>query len=175
MTEPNIVSSDPTGITTKAELSADGSEWIINGRKWWTSNASVAEFTSVMVRTEFDAATNIYLSFSIILVPTDSKGYNILRSTNVLRAHGPPHNEVQYDNVRVPVANLIGERGKGFLIAQERLGPGRIFHSMRWLGQMQRAFDLMCGRLSERKVKRGTKSVTLGDLQMMQKHVFDSF
>ena len=166
MTEPNIVSSDPTAIQTKAVLSADGKEWIINGHKWWTSNASNAAFTSVMVRTEFDKKTNIYLSFSIILVPTDTPGYNIIRSTGVLGPSDVPHNEVVYKNVRVPAGNLIGKRGHGFLIAQERLGPGRIFHCMRWLGQMQRAYDLMCQRLVERKVRKSKK---LGELQLMQK------
>lgn len=169
MTEPSIVSSDPTGIKTKAELSSDGKEWIINGHKWWTSNAERAAFTTVMLRTEFDPKISIYLSFSIILVPTDTRGYNIIRSTPVLGTHGASHNEVIYDNVRVPYNNLIGQRGKGFLIAQERLGPGRIFHCMRWLGQMQRAFDLMVKRLAERKLKGGKKS--LGDLQLMQKQL----
>ncbi len=97
-----------------------------------------------------------------------SKGYQIVRGTHVLGTDGVPHDEVVYDNVRVPVGNLIGKRGNGFLIAQERLGPGRIFHCMRWLGQMQRAFDLMMGRLSERKVG---KKKTLGDLQLMQKQL----
>ena len=171
VTEPSIVSSDPTGIKTIAVLSSDGKEWIINGHKWWTSNADRAEFTTVMLRTEFDPRISIYLSFSIILVPTKSRGYNIIRSTPVLGTHGAAHNEVIYDNVRVPYNNLIGERGKGFLIAQERLGPGRIFHCMRWLGQMQRAFDLMCNRLVQRKLKGGKKS--LGDLQLMQKQLND--
>eukprot|EP01084_Bolivina_argentea_P138792 244285_1 len=173
MTEPGIVSSDPTGIKTKAELSPDGKEWILNGHKWWTSNASAAAFTTCMCRTEFDPKRSIYLSFSIILVPTRTKGYNIVRSTKVLGTHSVSHNEVIYDNVRVPYSNIIGKRGHGFLIAQERLGPGRIFHCMRWLGQMQRAYDLMCKRLVERKVRGGKK--LLGDLQLMQKHVFDSY
>eukprot|EP01084_Bolivina_argentea_P318472 552300_1 len=175
MTEPDILSSDPTGIETKAEL-VEG-HWIINGRKWWTSNAANAAFTSVMLRTEFDPSISIYLSFSIILVPTKSRGYNIIRSTHVLGTKGAQHNEVEYDNVSVPYSNLIGKRGHGFLIAQERLGPGRIFHCMRWLGQMQRAFDLMCRRLSSRKLSRNKKNnkKTLGDLQLMQKHIFDSY
>merc|ERR1712087_365618 len=109
------------------------------------------------VRTEFDEQTNIYLSFSIILVPTNTTGYNIIRSTGVLGPSDVSHNEVKYNNVRVPVGNLIGRRGYGFLIAQERLGPGRIFHCMRWLGQMQRAYDLMCQRLVERKMRKNKK------------------
>mmetsp|Transcript_82971 Transcript_82971/g.101698 ORF Transcript_82971/g.101698 Transcript_82971/m.101698 type:complete len:340 (+) Transcript_82971:153-1172(+) len=169
MTEPNIVSSDPTGIETSATL-IDG-YWVINGRKWWTSNAQNAAFTSVMCRTEFDDNISIYLSFSIILVPTDSKGYNIIRSTHVLGTDGVDHSEVEYDNVRVPYGNIIGKRGHGFLIAQERLGPGRIFHCMRWLGQMQRAFDIMLQRLVQRKIRKKR----LGDLQLMQQMVYDSY
>lgn len=162
MTEPNVVSSDPTGIQTSAVLK-DG-HWIINGRKWWTSNAANAPYTCVMVRTEHSKDVSIHASFSIILVPTDTPGYNIVRSTHVLETHGADHSEVLYDNVRVPETNLIGKRGMGFLIAQERLGPGRIFHCMRWLGQMQRAFDIMCVRLVERKFRGGV----LGDAQLMQ-------
>jgi acyl-CoA dehydrogenase len=135
MTEPDIVSSDPTGIQTSAEL-VNG-EWRINGRKWWTSNAQNAAYTCVMVRTEPKSAPG-HGAFSIILVPTSTPGYTIVRSTHVLGTHGADHSEVLYQDVRVPESNLIGVRGGGFLIAQERLGPGRIFHCMRWLGQMQR-------------------------------------
>eukprot|EP01084_Bolivina_argentea_P138793 244286_1 len=177
MTEPYIVSSDPTGIKTYAKLSTDGKHWIINGEKWFTSGARTATFTTIMLRTEFDPNTPIHESFSMILVPTNTPGYNIIRDTPVLGtrySHGfLTHAHVKYDNIIVPYENLVGQRGKGFLIAQERLGPGRIFHCMRWLGQMQRAYDLMCKRLVERKVRGGKK--LLGDLQLMQKHVFDSY
>jgi len=168
MTEPDIMSSDPTGITTRADL-VNGN-WVINGRKWWTSNAANAAYTCVMVRTEA-AQTQGHAAFSIILVPTDTPGYQIVRSTHVLGTHGGDHSEVIYDNVTVPESNLIGQRGGGFLIAQERLGPGRIFHCMRWLGQMQRAYDLMCQRLVERKLR----GKDLGSFQLMQQHVFDSY
>ena len=171
MTEPDIPSSDPTMIQTKAELVDGGKTWVISGRKWWTSNAANAPYTCVMVRTE-PASTPAHASFSIILVPTSSPGYTIVRSTHVLGTHGADHSEVVYNNVRVPVSNLIGKRGQGFLIAQERLGPGRIFHCMRWLGQMQRAFDLMCDRLVTRPFRKGG---VLGDTQLMQQHVFDSY
>jgi len=144
-----------------------------------------------MARTEFDKETPLHLSFSMIIVPTSNPGYKILRDTPVLGIEGsfphqniPPFNvpistpnlsgnhcEVLYDNVVVPEANLLGPRGHGFIIAQERLGPGRIFHCMRWLGQAQRAFDLMCARLLERKVR----GIPLARKQLMQKHVFDSF
>mmetsp|Transcript_17294 Transcript_17294/g.30818 ORF Transcript_17294/g.30818 Transcript_17294/m.30818 type:complete len:328 (-) Transcript_17294:5-988(-) len=163
MTEPDVPSSDPTQLQTYARL--EGNEWVINGRKWWTSNAMNAEYTSVFVRTEFDENVPAHASFSVILVPTSTKGYNIQRSVHVLGAHGGDHSEVVYDNVRVPASNIIGKRGQGFMIAQERLGPGRIFHCMRWIGQMQRAFDLMCERLAERKVRGGGY---LGDVGLMQ-------
>lgn len=101
-------------------------QWIINGRKWFTSNAANAPYTCVMVRTEFGKDVSPYAAFSIILVPTDTPGYQILRSTEVLGTHGADHSEVLYTNVKVPENNIVGRRGTGFLIAQERLGPGRI-------------------------------------------------
>ncbi|GBG24599.1 Acyl-CoA dehydrogenase family member 11 [Hondaea fermentalgiana] len=170
MTEPDVPSSDPTQLQTYAKL--EGDEWVINGRKWWTSNAMNAEYTSVFVRTEMGDDVPPHAAFSIILVPTSTPGYNIQRTVHVLGALGGDHSEVVYDNVRVPAGNIIGKRGQGFLIAQERLGPGRIFHCMRWIGQSQRAFDLMCERLVERKVRGGGQ---LADVQLMQEHVFDSY
>lgn len=169
MTEPDVVSSDPTGIQTSARL--EGDEWVITGRKWFTTNAKHAAFTSVMVKTEHEQGVSPYASFSIILVPTNTPGYNIIRSTPVLGIDSHDHSEVVYDNVRVPASNLLGKRGAGFLISQERLGPGRIFHAMRWIGVMQRAFDIMCKRLVERKFRTGV----LGDAQLMQQLVFDSY
>mmetsp|Transcript_44703 Transcript_44703/g.96108 ORF Transcript_44703/g.96108 Transcript_44703/m.96108 type:complete len:456 (-) Transcript_44703:549-1916(-) len=178
MTEPDLLSSDPTGIQTEAKVDEKTGEWVINGRKWWTSWAEYAEFTNVMVRTE-PPSTPAHQAFSIICVPTKTKGYNILRGTHVLGCDGS-HSEVLYDNVRVPFSNIIGKRGQGFLIAQERLGPGRIFHCMRWIGQAQRAFDIMCERLVQRQVPRGRGGMSggampLGELQLMRKHVYDSY
>jgi acyl-CoA dehydrogenase len=169
MTEPEVTSSDPTQLQTSARL--EGGQWVINGTKWWTSNAANAAFTCVMVRTE-GPEVPAHGAFSIILVPTDTPGYQIVGGTHVLGAHGADHSIVRYDNVRVPYDNLLGRRGMGFAIAQERLGPGRIFHCMRWIGQCQRAFDLMCLRLTERTVRGGKP---LGDMQLMQQHVFDSY
>jgi alkylation response protein AidB-like acyl-CoA dehydrogenase len=146
MTEPDVASSDPTQLQTKGEL-VDG-HWVINGRKWFTSGASRAAYTTVMCRTEPEG-TSPHLSFSMIVVPTDTPGYTIVRDTPVMGLPGA-HCEVLYDNVRVPESNLLGPRGHGFVIAQQRLGPGRIFHVMRWLGQSQRAFDLMCDRANNR-------------------------
>ncbi|NUR88836.1 MAG: acyl-CoA dehydrogenase, partial [Nonomuraea sp.] len=166
MTEPEISSSDPTQIRTHAVL--DGDEWVINGHKWFTTGASRAAYTTVMCRTEQDAPP--HLAFSMILVPTDTPGYTIVRETPVLGLDGA-HCEVVYDDVRVPAGNLLGERGRGFVIAQKRLGPGRIFHCMRWLGQAQRAFDLMCRRLHERTAF----GEPLARKQLMRQHVFDSY
>lgn len=165
MTEPDVASSDPTQLQTHAEL--DGDEWVINGRKWFTSGAGSAAYTTVMVRTEPDAPD--HAAFSQIVVPTDTPGYNILRDVKVMGEY-EGHYEVDYDNVRVPKENLLGQRGQGFKIAQDRLGPGRIFHCMRWLGQAQRAFDLMC----ERANSRVAFGKPLGQHQQIQKFVFDS-
>ena len=165
MTEPDVASSDPTQLQTHAEL--DGDTWVINGRKWFTTGANVAAYTTVMVRTEPGAPD--HAAFSMIVVPTDTPGYTIVRETPVLGIRGG-HCEVAYDNVRVPRANLLGDRGAGFLIAQQRLGPGRIFHCMRWLGQAQRAFDLMCERANARRAFGST----LADKQMIQEMIFET-
>ncbi len=166
MTEPEVASSDPTQLQTRATL--DGDEWVITGRKWFTTGASRAAYTTVMCRTEPEAPG--HAAFSMIIVPTDTPGYTIVRETPLLGIKGG-HCEVLYDDVRVPADNLLGGRGRGFVIAQERLGPGRIFHAMRWLGQAQRAFDLLCGRLTTRQAFGGP----LADKQLMQQHVFDSY
>jgi alkylation response protein AidB-like acyl-CoA dehydrogenase len=165
MTEPDVASSDPTQLQTKAELIGD--DWVINGRKWFTSGAAQAAYTTVMCRTEPDAPD--HAAFSQIIVPTDTSGYNIVRDVKVM-GEFEGHYEVAYDNVRVPKENLLGPRGAGFKIAQDRLGPGRIFHCMRWLGQAQRAFDLMC----ERANARVAFGKTLGEHQQIQKFIFDS-
>lgn len=166
MTEPDVASSDPTQLRTTANL--DGDEWVINGRKWFTTGAAQAAYTTVMCRTEPDAPD--HAAFSMILVPTDTPGYTIVRETPVLGMHHG-HYEVTFDDVRVPADALLGPRGLGFLIAQERLGPGRIFHAMRWLGQAQRAFDLMCDRLLHREAFGSA----LARKQLMQEHVFESY
>jgi acyl-CoA dehydrogenase len=166
MTEPEVASSDPTQLRTTATL--EGDEWVITGHKWFTTGASRAAYTTVMCRTEPDAAD--HSAFSMIIVPTSTPGYEIVRETPVLGITGG-HCEVRYRDVRVPADHLLGERGRGFAIAQERLGPGRIFHAMRWLGQAQRAFDLMCDRLVHRQAFGGP----LASKQLMQQHVFDSY
>ena len=166
MTEPGVASSDPTQLQTRAVL--DGNDWVINGRKWFTTGANRAAYTTVMVRTETEDVP-VHDAFSMIVVPTNTPGYEIIRDVKVM-GERQGHCEVDYKNVRVPVENLLGPRGGGFKIAQQRLGPGRIFHCMRWLGQAQRAFDLMCERANER-VAFGK---TLGEHQQIQKFIFDS-
>ena len=165
MTEPEVASSDPTQLQTTAILE-DG-VWRINGRKWFTTGAARAAYTTVMCRTELEVPS--HGAFSMIIVPTDNPGYKIVRETPVLGINGG-HYEVKYDNVEVPEENLLGPRGQGFIIAQKRLGPGRIFHCMRWLGQAQRAFDLLCERMHERE----TFGTPLTKKQLLQKFVFDS-
>ena len=165
MTEPDVASSDPTQLRTHAEL--DGDQWVINGHKWFTSGADRAAYTTVMVRTEPDAPDHD--AFSMIVVPTDTPGYNIVRDVRVMGFYGG-HCEVKYENVRVPAENLLGPRGAGFKIAQELLGPGSIFHCMRWLGQAQRAFDLLCDRANNRTAFGSP----LADKQQIQVMVFDS-
>jgi alkylation response protein AidB-like acyl-CoA dehydrogenase len=146
LTEPEVAGSDPTQMRTAAVL--DGEEWVINGHKWFTSGATRAAYTTCFAITEPEA--DGHRKFSAILVPTDAPGYQIVRAVPTMGHVGGQHCEVIYDNVRVPKGNLLGGRGEGFVIAQKRLGPGRIFHCMRWLGQAQRAFELMVGRANSR-------------------------
>jgi alkylation response protein AidB-like acyl-CoA dehydrogenase len=146
LTEPEVAGSDPTLMQTTAVL--DGDEWVINGHKWFTSGANRAAFTTCFAITEPGA--DGHAKFSSIIVPTDTPGYEIVRAVPSMgHTHGA-HCEIRLRDVRVPVSNLLGKRGEGFVIAQKRLGPGRIFHCMRWLGQAQRAFELMCERAKSR-------------------------
>ncbi len=166
MTEPAVASSDPTQLQTTAVLE-DG-QWRINGLKWFTTWANRAAFSTVFARTE-SKDTPAHKAFSMIVVPTDAPGYRIVREIPVFGMHGC-HCEVALEDVRVPADNIVGGRGEGFTIAQKRLGPGRIYHCMRWLGQAQRAFDLMCRRANERVAFGGP----LASKQLVQKMVFDS-
>ena len=166
MTERDVASSDPTQLQTTAVL--DGDEWVINGLKWFTTHAHSARYTVVMARTEPDAPP--HKAFSMIIVPTDTPGYDIVRTIPVMGETDGDHCEVRYSDVRVPATNLLGERGTAFGIAQQRLLPGRIFHVMRFLGQAQRAFDLLC----QRAVSRVAFGSVLADKQLIQKMIFDS-
>ena len=169
MTEPNSSGSDPTGLTTLAVL--EGGEWVINGHKWFTSNGMIADFLIAMVVTDPEAGP--YERASMIIVPGSTPGLRRLRNIPTMggdERFGYGHAEVKYENVRVPASNLLGERGKGFLIAQARLGPGRIHHCMRWLGQARRAFDMLC----ERAVSREAFGKKLAAHETVQNWIADS-
>jgi acyl-CoA dehydrogenase len=166
MTEPHFSGSDPTMIATHAER--DGDEYVINGHKWFASNAATADFVLAMVRTNPDNPP--HKAASMIIIPKGTPGMNIAR--NVYNMHHPypghfragGHAEIFFENCRVPVENRIGGEGDGFVLAQKRLSGGRIHHAMRWVGQCNKAFDLMC----ERAVSRRTKGQLLAEKQMIQ-------
>ena len=172
MTEPHTAGSDPTLLQTTAVR--DGDEWVINGRKWYTTNGSVANILIVMAVTNPDV--HPYQGSSMIIVPVDTPGLTILRDVGsmddptVVYGKFGNHAEVLYESVRVPKENLVGVEGAGFLLAQARLGPGRIHHCMRWLGQSQRAFDMMC----ERSLSRYTHGSVLAEKQTVQNWIADS-
>jgi acyl-CoA dehydrogenase len=147
LTEPEVAGSDPTLMRATARF--DGGDIIVNAHKWFTTGANSAAFTTVFAETDPDAAV-AHRRFSAVIVPTDSAGYEIVRVIPTMGHTGGGHCEIRLSDVRVPCTNLLGGRGEGFVIAQHRLGPGRIFHCMRWLGQAQRAFELMCARATTR-------------------------
>jgi acyl-CoA dehydrogenase len=175
MTEPGA-GADPTLLTTNAVR--DGDEWVLNGHKWFSSNASVSDFLIVMAKTG-DESVHPYQAFSMFVVPTTTPGVNILRDVPTMgepdHRTGEPggHAEIIYDNVRIPFDNIVGGAagiGQGFALAQKRLGPGRIHHAMRWLGQSKRAFDMLC----ERALTRYTHGSILADKQMIQDWIAES-
>jgi len=170
VTEPGVASSDPTQLRTTATLQGD--RWIVNGRKWFTSWVDRSDFVMAMCRTEPDG-TPVHSAFSMIVVPTDAPGFRIVRDLPVMGLHDvlSGHFEIEFDNVSVPADHLLGPQGSGFKLSQDRLGPGRIYHCMRWLGLAQRAFDLLC----ERANSRHTGGRPLIDRQLVQKMVFDSY
>jgi acyl-CoA dehydrogenase len=150
MTEPDVASSDATNIACRVE--SDGGDYVITGRKWWSSGAisNRCKVAIVMGVTSPDADT--YHRQSMVLVPLDAPGVKVVRNVNVFGYHERGgHAEILYDGVRVPRTNLLGEEGSGFAIAQARLGPGRIHHCMRLIGMAERAFDVMCRRALERR------------------------
>lgn len=170
MTEPQA-GSDPTRLVTRAVL--DGDEWVINGHKWFTGHGFVADFCIVMAVTDPDAAP--HERASMFIVPKDAPGFRPAR--NIANLHDVPghpldfgESEVFYEDCRVPVGALLGERGQGFRLAQARLGPGRIHHCMRWLGQARRAFDMLCERALQREVSGGF----LAEKQTVQNWIAES-
>ena len=170
MTEPEFAGSNPTQMGTVAER--EGDDWVINGHKWFTSSADGAAFAIVMAVTNPDAAP--HRRASMILVPTDNPGFDLVRNISIMgdpSDHWGSHAEVRYTNCRVPAANLIGGEGMGFTLAQERLGPGRIHHCMRWIGIAERSFDLMCRRAATREMEPG---VMLGEKQFIQGFIAES-
>ncbi|HLO81565.1 MAG TPA: acyl-CoA dehydrogenase family protein [Chitinophagaceae bacterium] len=170
MTEPGSAGSNPVMLETTAIR--EGDQYVINGVKWFTTAADGASFAIVMAIT--NASASPYERASMIIVPTDTEGFNIVRNIPIMGEAGEgylSHAEIEYSNCRVPVTNLIGEEGSGFVLAQERLGPGRIHHCMRWIGICEKAFELMCERARTRNMGDGSM---LGDKQTIQNWIAES-
>jgi alkylation response protein AidB-like acyl-CoA dehydrogenase len=170
MTEVELPGSNPLMMDTTAVK--DGDDYVINGQKWYTTASDGAEFAIVMAVTNPDAPP--YLQASMIIVPTDTPGFNQVRCIPVMGETGTgyfSHGEILYQSCRVPQKNLLGPEGHGFVIAQERLGPGRIHHCMRWIGICNRAMDLMCRRAASRPIAPGR---TLSTKQIVQAWIAES-
>jgi acyl-CoA dehydrogenase len=168
MTEPHA-GADPTLFTTRAER--DGDEWVINGYKWFSSNSRYAEFLIVMAVTNPDISA--YQGMSMFIVPADAPGLKTIRNvgTGTEPEEEGSHGYLHYDNVRVPAENVLGGEGQAFVIAQTRLGGGRIHHAMRTIAVVRQAFDMMC----ERALTRQTRNGPLAALQMTQERIADSW
>lgn len=151
MTEPEVASSDATNIAT--QITRDGDEWVVDGRKWWSSGAMSSRCAVFVVMGKTDPAADRHRQQSMVLVPRETPGVRVHRSLQVMgftdRSHGG-HAEIEFRGVRVPAENLVGGEGDGFAIAQARLGPGRIHHCMRLIGAAERALELMCARAVDR-------------------------
>ena len=171
MTEVEVAGSNPTWLLTTAVK--DGDDYVINGQKWYTSSCEGSSFAIVMAETNPEAASH-HRKASMIIVPTDTPGFNRVRNISVMGHEGDgyaSHAEVLFQNCRVPRENIIGGEGMGFVLAQERLGPGRIHHCMRWIGICNRCFDLMC---SYAKTRRRTPTQTLADSDVIKTYIADS-
>ena len=171
MTEPAMAGSNPTRLSATAKL-VDG-YWRINGHKWFTTGADGADFAIVMAVTEPDAPK--HRQASMIIVPTDNPGYSLKRNISVMGSSGHgyfSHGEVLFNDVNVPEKNLLGQPGQGFLMAQQRLGPGRIQHCMRWIGIARRCFDIMCRYVKQRQI---TDSQTLAQQPVMQVKIAECY
>ncbi len=171
MTEVDMPGSNPVMLATTAVK--EGGDYVINGQKWYTTGADGAAFAIVMAVTNPEAPP--YLRASMIIVPVNTKGFNLVRNIPVMGHAGSDffsHAEILYQSCRVPVGNLLGPEGHGFVIAQERLGPGRIHHCMRWIGTCHRAYDLMCSRAAQRMISPDGR--TLGTRQIVQSWISES-
>ncbi len=171
MTEPENPGSNPTLMDTTARK--EGSDYVINGHKWFTTAADGAAFAIVMAMTDPENESR-HKRASQIIVPADTPGFQIVRNIKIMGEAGSDHNshaEVRFENVRVPQSNLLGPEGTGFQIAQERLGPGRIHHCMRWIGICERAFALMCQRATKRQL---SSRAMLSDQQAVQHWIAES-
>ncbi len=170
MTEPENPGSNPVMLSCAAVK--DGDDYVIDGHKWFTSSADGAAFAIVMAVT--DPAAAPHGRASMIIVPTDTPGFELVRNIPIMGDAGAgwaSHAEIQYRSCRVPQSNRLGAEGAGFLIAQERLGPGRIHHCMRWIGICERVFDLMCERATTRKID---PDKTLASRQIIQAWVAEA-
>jgi alkylation response protein AidB-like acyl-CoA dehydrogenase len=170
MTEPEFPGSNPVLMGTTA--AKDGADYVINGHKWFTSSADGAAFAIVMAVTDADAPK--YARASQIIVPLNTPGFRLERNISIMGDPGSDyssHAEVVFENCRVPQTNRLGAEGAGFAIAQERLGPGRIHHCMRWIGICERAFDMMCRRAATRELAPGRP---LGSRQMIQEWIAEA-
>jgi alkylation response protein AidB-like acyl-CoA dehydrogenase len=171
MTEPEFPGSNPVWLGTTARK--EGGAWVLRGHKWFASSADGAAFAICMAVTGPDVA-DPYRRASMILVPTDTPGFTLLGNASVMGERGgdwASHGEVSYQDARVPLANLIGAEGTGFALAQERLGPGRIHHCMRWIGVCERAFDILCRHVATRELAPGKP---LGSKQIVQQGIAES-
>ncbi len=171
MTEPDLAGSNPAWMNTQARK--DGGDYVIDGRKWFTSAADGAAFAIVMAITNPEAESP-YLRASQIIVPTNTPGFQRVRNTSIMGEAGEDyasHSEITYQDCRVPQKNLLGPEGSGFEIAQQRLGPGRIHHCMRWIGICERAFEMMCRHAATRLLAPGK---ALGSRQIVQEWIAES-
>jgi acyl-CoA dehydrogenase len=171
MTEPDVASSDATNIQTS--IRRDGDEYVIDGRKWWASGTAhpLCRFLIVMGITDDDPAAERHRRHGMVIVPLDTPGVTLVRNLTMLGHHDRMgHGELRFEDVRVPAANLLGEEGSGFAIAQARLGPGRIHHCMRVIGAAERALEMM----SERALSRTTFGSPLSERSLIQSYIAES-
>ena len=170
MTEPEFAGSNPVWLGTTAKR--DGDVWVIRGHKWFASSADGAAFAVCMAVTNPDAEP--HRRASMFIVPTDTPGFELIGNISVMGERGgdwASHAEVSYQGARVPAGSLLGEEGQGFVLAQQRLGPGRIHHCMRWIGICERALDILCRHAATRELAPGTK---LGTKQLVQQWIAES-